>query len=120
MKPMLSAGSLFSLRFFSVAESTLGTLFSYGFCMIHGLLYTLVAFLLQEGGGWVLFIWRFWSITVGNTWQGVGVPCVCSEGVERDEHSTDTQPVPFVRSATLVLSAWLNLPGDTDRGVCPG
>lgn len=51
---------------------------------------------------------------------GVGVPCVCSQGVERDEHSTDTQPVPFVRSATLVLSAWLNLPGDTDRGVCPG
>lgn len=72
MKPMLSAGSLFSLRFFSVAESTLGTLFSYGFCMIHGLLYTLVAFLLQEGGGWVLFIWRFWPITVGNTWQEWG------------------------------------------------
>lgn len=57
MKPMLSAGSLFSLRFFSVAESMLGTLFSYGFCMIHGLLYTLVAFLLQrrEEGGFCSF-----------------------------------------------------------------
>lgn len=93
-EPVLFAGSLFRLRFFSVAESTLGTLFSYGFCMTHGLLYTLVAFLPQEGGGLVLFIWRLWSVTVGNTWQE-WESRVYSQGVERDEHSTDTQPVPL-------------------------
>lgn len=93
MKPVLSAGSLFRLRFFSVTESTLGTVFSYGLCMIHGLLYTLVVFLPQKGGR-LGFVHLEVMVHHGREHMaGVGVTCVCSQGVERDEHSTDTQPV---------------------------
>lgn len=71
-RPVLSAGSLFRLRFFSVTESTLGTLFSYGLCMIHGLLYTLVAFLPQKGGRLGFVHLEVMVHHGGNTWQEWG------------------------------------------------
>lgn len=95
--------------------------------MIHGLLYTLVAFLPQKVGR-VGFVHLEVMIHHGREHvAGVGVMCVCSQGVERDGHGTDSLSLS-VCSATLVcgmelpavLSVWLNLSGNTDRGVCPG